>query len=518
MKKYRLLLLFSCLLMGTTAFSQTYQVVEKQYSIDDSVVGLIVEGTFKVNYTQGDDQELTIVSLSEDASKISVETIAAGNEGKKYLKLSASHVSKPTALIANIQCRLLEFLEISGTSSFVNEGTMKQEQLSIVSSGTSNVYMKGELGKVSVVASGTSSNFFEGNAGNTSIVSSGASLVDISNLNFTESSITASGISNVLLSREGNSNIVSSGMASVKFPDTKTTYSYSNGGTATVTRVGSNATVTIYNTDTASLADIMDSVWEITETAIDRISGSNRKYVWKWRRNKFDGHWGGIDIGINGYNTKDFKGNLKDEDSYLDLRYPKSVAFYLNLLEFNVPFAKNQKWGMTTGLGFEWHNYRFSHPTWLSNEGVALEGFYVDGVGVKKSKLTTCHLTVPLIFEFQTNNRKRFRDSFHVGMGVVGGVRIGTHSKIKFENKDNTFFLVEPIPGETPIIQEKHYSGKKYKDHDDFFLTPLKLDATVRIGWGRINLFANYSIFEMFREGKGPELYPWTVGITLWGW
>ena len=61
----------------------------------------------------------------------------------------------------------------------------------------------------------------------------------------------------------------------------------------------------------------------------------------------------------------------------------------------------------------------------------------------------------------------------------------------------------------------KFLYNSKVKDFDDFYMNPFKWDATVRIGWGFINLFATYSVNTMFKKDKGPELYPWTVGITF---
>ena len=56
------------------------------------------------------------------------------------------------------------------------------------------------------------------------------------------------------------------------------------------------------------------------------------------------------------------------------------------------------------------------------------------------------------------------------------------------------------------------------KNHNSFYLQPFKFDATVRFGYGIINLFATYSLNTMFQSGRGPELYPVTAGITLVGW
>jgi hypothetical protein len=42
-----------------------------------------------------------------------------------------------------------------------------------------------------------------------------------------------------------------------------------------------------------------------------------------------------------------------------------------------------------------------------------------------------------------------------------------------------------------------------------------KYDATAKIGWGVLNLNASYSLNTLFKKEKGPELYPFTVSLTL---
>ena len=83
-------------------------------------------------------------------------------------------------------------------------------------------------------------------------------------------------------------------------------------------------------------------------------------------------------------------------------------------------------------------------------------------------------------------------NSFHVSGGVVGGVRIASHTKIIC-------------------------NGAKSKSKGDFYINPFKVDAIAKIGWGVINLYGTYSLTEMFRHDKGPVVYPFEVGITLAG-
>ena len=110
-----------------------------------------------------------------------------------------------------------------------------------------------------------------------------------------------------------------------------------------------------------------------------------------------------------------------------------------------------------------------------------------------KNKLTVSYLTLPVILEYNTGENHKF----HIGAGMIFGARIGSHIKQVYET-----------------------DGSKYKDktYDDFNLCPYKADATLRIGVGFVNLFANYSLTPLFKKDKQPELYPLTVGLRILGW
>lgn len=520
MKTKGLLFTLAATLLYFTGISQSIQVVEKQYNIDKTITGMIVEGAFTVNYTQGPNASVTIISSPEDAAKIAVETIAA--KDAIFLKISATNIKNGSSLIANIESPELKRLDISGGCAFKTLNPLQSDVFSMNLSGITILTAECAVGALNIMTSGTSTAFVSGHAENVTINTSGVSQVNVTALDYKSGKIQTSGVSNVLINRQGEVNIYSSGMSTVNTSDQ--TVISSERGRAAASVVSSNKVITVYTSDSTD-TEVMQQVMDATEAAVDRIiinigEGIGVKCS-KWlkrRKTRFNGHWGGIDIGINGYNTPDFNMDFPPEYSYLDLKFPKSVSFYLNLIECNIPFVKNQKWGMLSGLGFEWHNYRFSPDTWITGDSLALQGYRIEGASTSKSKLTVCYLTVPMIFEFQTNPRKSFRNSFHVGVGVVGGLRIGSHSKIKFDNGGSAFVLTDRETGEV-VSDRTMVSGKKIlKDRDDFHLAPLKLDATVRIGWGRLNLFATYSIFNMFRGSRGPELYPWSAGITLWGW
>ena len=168
-----------------------------------------------------------------------------------------------------------------------------------------------------------------------------------------------------------------------------------------------------------------------------------------------------------------------------------------------------------------WNNYRFSQQTYLDPDYPnQIAGYYIDGASVRKTKLTVMYLTVPVLYEIQTKNPRNIK-RFHFTVGGLISARVRTHSKVYFNQANQPYTLQIPgtndyLPGTyiTPNASQRNI----VKNYNSFYLQPFKFDATVRIGYGIINLFATYSINSFFQKDRGPELYAWTAGIMLLGW
>ena len=239
---------------------------------------------------------------------------------------------------------------------------------------------------------------------------------------------------------------------------------------------------------------------------------------WGCKKGKYNGHWAGIDFGWNGYATSDFNMDFPQDQNYLDLNTPRSLMVNLNPVELNLNIANN-KFGFTTGLGFQLSNYFFSRDYALYGDLDSLAAFRVydaDGntVSMHKNKLFVSYMTLPILFEVQTNPKCNMK-SFHFTFGVIGGIRLQSYQKMEFTSYDQTLYM-KTESGQ--VISSFETDKPMRRVHDQFFLNPFKADATVRVGWSFLNLFATYSITPMFQKDKGPEVYPWTVGITLLGW
>lgn len=96
------------------------------------------------------------------------------------------------------------------------------------------------------------------------------------------------------------------------------------------------------------------------------------------------------------------------------------------------------------------------------------------------------------MLEFQIpvsgNNKKLYFSG-----GVIGGLKVGSHTKVKID-------------------------GSKSKDRGDFNINPFRYGATARFGYKGINLFGTYYFSTFFKDSRGPEMYPFTIGIGLMNW
>lgn len=237
--------------------------------------------------------------------------------------------------------------------------------------------------------------------------------------------------------------------------------------------------------------------WHGTRIRIQKVHpwDANQDKFFMEKENGFRGHWSGFEMGVNGFTDEDYSAYPGQED-FMDLDMAKSLAVNLNFLQYDISLQKERNTiGLVTGMGLEWNNYRFDQNISIGNDGSGkVEPISFDpDWSVKKSKLTSLYLTVPLLLEFQIPVKYKSR-RIHMSAGLVGGLRIGSHTKIKYKSNGNTH---------------------KDKDHDDFNLKTLRYAAHARIGYRSLNFFATYGLTDLFEKNDGPKLVPFTLGLTL---
>lgn len=212
------------------------------------------------------------------------------------------------------------------------------------------------------------------------------------------------------------------------------------------------------------------------------------------RKERFKGHYSGFEMGVNGFVDKTHSMNLPQELAWLDLKQARSWNININFMQQSIGFGTD-KAGLVTGMGLEFNNFHFSNPIGLKVENgiTTADSTYIKGnMKVEKTKLSTTHLAIPLLLELQIPAGERGHRIYLSG-GVIGGLRIGTHTKVLYQNNGD----------------------KKDKVRDDFNIATFRYGFTARLGYRAIRLYANYYPVQFFEKGKGPELYPFSVGLVL---
>lgn len=212
------------------------------------------------------------------------------------------------------------------------------------------------------------------------------------------------------------------------------------------------------------------------------------------KKTKFHGHWNGFGLGINNYMNKDGSFTLPKEADYMSLRTSRSLNVVLNPWKVDFGLIKDRL-GVVSGIGVEWNNYFFANDNNIlrdSTGNIAEEKLTGTGIYLKRSKLTSMYLTIPLLLEF--NMRFSGKHRAHISAGVVGSMLISSHTKAVY-TKDGS------------KIKDKDWGNKNL----NFFT----YGVTARIGYGDVAIYGTYYPVSLFQKGKGPELYPINIGF-LW--
>lgn len=171
---------------------------------------------------------------------------------------------------------------------------------------------------------------------------------------------------------------------------------------------------------------------------------------------------------------------------------------------FDKQFKTNPKMSVAYGVGFGSDNMFFKNTYIdLKSTGATLPFNNVDSTNhFKKYKLTTIYLEAPIELRFSSNpNDPR------TGFKFAVGAKVGTMLKAFTKGKD----LVNK--------NEQTVFGTRYlvKESEKRFFNGTRLSLTARAGYGPFSLHASYMITQLLKENAGPEIRPFSIGVTVSG-
>ena len=209
-------------------------------------------------------------------------------------------------------------------------------------------------------------------------------------------------------------------------------------------------------------------------------------------------------LGMVAYSQRKSDSNrpIKKDNFTIDITYdaltnhPKDVSFYFGsgiCFQTMIDLKLNSKvFNGAFGIGYTHSNYY--------NNGYAIHtdsilGDYTTFLPIpadssyKRSKYVTNYFDIP----FELRYRSIPNDKGHSWKAAVGfkiGLRLGSRTQTKT-------------------------SQGKYADFIQPNLTKTRYGLTARFGYGRVGLFGYYGLTTLFEKGKGHEMIPMSLGITI---
>jgi len=198
-----------------------------------------------------------------------------------------------------------------------------------------------------------------------------------------------------------------------------------------------------------------------------------------------------IQLGYAGWNNQ--------PDTIKTKGLPRSLNVYFM---FDFPFKSNPHFSAAIGAGvgtdhifFDKMYVGIKDPTsTLTIQDVS------DTTHFKKYKLATAWLEAPIELRYSFNPENPGK-SWKIALGVKVGTLLNAHTKGKtWQNSQ----------GQTLISYIQKESGKR-------FFNTTRIVPTARIGYGHFSIYGTYQVGTLFKEGLGPDVRPYSIGLTISG-
>ncbi|UOQ64321.1 porin family protein [Hymenobacter volaticus] len=148
---------------------------------------------------------------------------------------------------------------------------------------------------------------------------------------------------------------------------------------------------------------------------------------------------------------------------------------------------------LLTGPELAFNNYMLDdNSRFVNTAGITTLQVDADR-SLEKSKLAVTTLNLPLmaVLDFQD---KKGRDAFRIGAGGFVGYRLGSHTKIKYSEDGRTH---------------------KDKDRGSYNLEDFQYGLQGTIGIRKLDLFAKYSLNDLFQSNRGIQAQTFSFGVSL---
>jgi hypothetical protein len=378
--------------------------------------------------------------------------------------------------------------------------SLKSSDFSIKMDGASKAHLIVSNNNTKVNMDGGANLILDGRANNAVIKTDGAVMLNATNLSVNNMNIEADGGSNakILVTESLYAKADGASIVSYKGEPKNKTFNIDGAG-----KIKSNT-----DEFTADLEINFPESKNTTATDTTRLKIGKRKFIIidddkkddekpadeTEKRRRMKRVYAGFETGVNALTTSSMNFTHSNDYKFLNTKVGNSWFYGLNLFEFDGQIVKN-KVAFTTGLGMQFSNYHFEGDSYIT-PNIDTLGSTATGVALTTNKLYTYDLNVPLLIKIAPGTKKRENGGFHIAAGAI--VRYTTTAKVVTETTANG--------------AEERWTVK-----DDFNMNAFRVDGTIRVGYDKIKLFANYSLTPYFNNSKAPDVRAFAAGIMLVG-
>lgn len=210
--------------------------------------------------------------------------------------------------------------------------------------------------------------------------------------------------------------------------------------------------------------------------------------------------WFTLGLGVNPV-AHDKSFDLPTGNGYQDwdLRIGKSTNVDLGIVQTKINLV-DHKLNLYSGLSFLSTKYMFEDDFQINPDSDSWEVDYsqLQNISTKKNRLTSSHLYVPLMLNFESS--LKHYQSIRVSAGGFAGFRLSSNQKIKFKSK-----------GDNPFEDKI-----KYKERDDFNQQNFIYGWAAELGYGPVNFYGKIHMNPLFEKGNNnPDLNTYSIGIMV---
>ncbi|KAA6323320.1 hypothetical protein EZS27_027227 [termite gut metagenome] len=202
-----------------------------------------------------------------------------------------------------------------------------------------------------------------------------------------------------------------------------------------------------------------------------------------------DPHIAGLYLGYSMFGDR----TLYSQADEPDLVLTKSWEWGIVPFDAKFPLTRDNSLSLNSGLGIGYASFRIdgNYAFCKVNDVTAI--LPPNGeTSYSQSRLRYFHVRVPAVLEWQKYSK--YHGPIFISAGGEAEIRWSVKSKVKYggNKRENTL-------------------GK------DLNVNPIGVNLLAQVGYGSLGFYTRYSMIQLFEKNKGPELYPFSMGVA-WYW